>query len=57
MLDILIPTITDGTTVDQTEAHKTNSIILQKMMAEQVKPDVFDPHAIKSNQMSLTAMP
>ena len=39
----LEPTITDDTTIDQTEAHQTNSITLQKMMAEQVKPDVFDP--------------
>ena len=36
----LEPTITDDTT---TEAHQTNSITLHKMMAEQVKPDVFDP--------------
>ena len=39
----LEPTITDDTTIDQTEAHQTNSITLQKMMAEQVKPDVFNP--------------
>ena len=39
----LEPTITDDTTIDQTDAHQTNSITLQKMMAEQVKPDVFDP--------------
>ena len=36
-------TLTDDTTIDQTEAHQKNSIMLQKMMAEQVKPDVFDP--------------
>ena len=41
----LEPTHTDDTTIDQTEAHQTNSITLQKMMVEQVKPDVFDtPH-------------
>ena len=39
----LEPAITDDTTIDQTEACQTNSIMLQKMMAEQVKPDVFDP--------------
>ena len=39
----LEPAITDDTTIDQTEAHQTNSIILQKMVAEQVKPDVFNP--------------
>ena len=31
------------TTIDRTEAHQTNSIMLQKMMAEQVRPDVLDP--------------
>ena len=39
----LEPATTDDTTIDQTEAHQTNSITLQKMMAEQNKPDVFDP--------------
>ena len=45
------PTITDDTTIDQTEAHQTNNITLQKMMAEQVKPDVFDPscHKLTTN--------
>ena len=43
MLGYLEPTITDDTIIDQTETHQTNSITLQKMMAEQVKPDVFDP--------------
>ena len=38
----LEPTLTDDTTKDQTEAHPTNSVTLQKMMAEQVKPDTFD---------------
>ena len=47
----LEPTITDDTTIDQTEAHQTNSITLQKMMAEQVKTDVFDPpdHKLTTN--------
>ena len=47
----LEPTITDDTTIDQTEADQTNSITLQKMMAEQVKPDVFDPscHKLTTN--------
>ena len=35
----LEPAITDDTTIDQTEVHQTNSITLQKMMTEQVKPD------------------
>ena len=43
--------ITDDTTIDQIEAHQTNSIMLQKMMAEQLKPDVFDPphHKLTTN--------
>ena len=47
----LKPTITDDTTIDQTEAHQTNCIMLQKMMEEQVKPDVFDPpcHKLTTN--------
>ena len=45
----LEPAINDDTTIDQTEAHQTNSIKLQKMMAEQVKPDVFDPPCYKLN--------
>ena len=37
--------------MDQTEAHPTNSVTLQKMMAEQVKPDIFNPpwHKLKTN--------
>ena len=33
------------------EAHQTNSITLQRMMAEQVKPDVFNPphHKVTTN--------
>ena len=42
-------TLTDDTTIDQTEAHQTNSVTLQKMMAEQVKADVFDPPCHKLN--------
>ena len=55
----LEPAITDDTTIDQTEAHQTNSITLQKMMAEQVKPDVFDPphHKLTTNiQNALNAL-
>ena len=33
----LEPALTDDTTIDQSEAHSTNSITLQKMMAEQGK--------------------
>ena len=47
----LEPAITDDTTIDHTEVHQTNSITLQKMVAEQVKPDVFDPphHKLTTN--------
>ena len=39
----------DDTTIDASESHSTNSITLQKMMAEQVQPDIFDPphHKLK----------
>ena len=55
----LEPAIIDDTTIDQTEAHQTNSITLQKMMAEQVKPDVFNPpyHKLTTNiQNDLNAL-
>ena len=47
----LEPALTDDTTIDQAAAHQTNSVTLQKMMAEQVKPDIFDPscHKLKNN--------
>ena len=39
----------DDTTIDNSESHPTNSITLQKMMAEQVQPDISDPphHKLK----------
>ena len=47
----LEPTFTDDTTKDQSDTHSTNSVTLQKMMAEQVKPDTFDPphHKLKTS--------
>ena len=39
----LEPAVIDDTTIDQKETHQTYSITLEKMMAEQVKPDVFNP--------------
>ena len=39
----LEPTITDNMTNDQLDAHSTNSVTLQKMLAEQVQPDSFNP--------------
>ena len=46
----LEPALTDDTTTDQTEAHPTNSVTLQKMKAEQVKLNTFDPpcHNLKT---------
>ena len=55
----LEPAIIDDTTIDQTEAHQTNSITLQKMMAEQVTLDVFNPpcHKLTTNiQNELNAL-
>ena len=42
-------TITAKMTTDQPDTHSTNSVTLQKMMAEQVQPDIFDPpcHKLK----------
>ena len=47
----LEPTLTDDTMIDQTEAHPTNSVMLQKMMAEQLKLGIFNPpcHKLKTN--------
>ena len=45
----LEPTIIDDMTIDHPETHSANSVTLQKMMAEQVKPDIFNPlhHKLK----------
>ena len=45
----LEPTIMDNTTIDDSESHPTHNITLQKMIAEQVQPDTFDPphHKLK----------
>ena len=47
----LEPTFTDDTPIDQTEAHPTNSVMLQKIMTEQVKLYIFEPpcHKWKTN--------
>ena len=44
----------DDTTIDDSESHSTNSIILWKMMAEQVQPDILDPphHRLKQGIQS-----
>ena len=39
----LEPAVIDDTTIDEKETHQTNSIMLQKMMAEKVTPDIFNP--------------
>ena len=50
----LEPTLTDDTKIDQSTAHSTNSITLQKMMAEQVKLDTLHPpqHKLKTNSQN-----
>ena len=47
----LKPAVTDDTTIDQRETHQTNSITLQKMMAEKVTLDIFNPpcHTFSTN--------
>ena len=55
----LEPTLTQDITIDQLEAHSTNSVTLQMMMAAQVKLDTFDPphHKLKtSTQNKLDAL-
>ena len=46
----LEPVITDDMTIDQPETHSAHCVTLQKMMAEQVQPDIFDPPHHKLNQ-------
>ena len=50
----LEPTITDDTAIDDLRSHSTNSISLQKMMAEQVQLDMFYPphHKLKPSIQS-----
>ena len=50
----LEPALTDDMTIDQPETHSTHSVTLQKMMAEQVQPDIFDPphHKLKPDIQS-----
>ena len=43
----LEPAIMDDTTIDDSETHSTHSATLQKMMDEQVQPDIFDPFCHK----------
>ena len=47
----LEPAVIDDTTIDQRETHQTNSITLQKIMAEKVTPDIFNPpcHKLSTN--------
>ena len=44
----------DDTTIADSESHSTHSITLQKMMAEQVQPDILDPphHKLKPSIQS-----
>ena len=45
----LEPATTDDTKINDLKSHSANSITLQKMMAEQVQPCIFDPphHKLK----------
>ena len=44
----------DDMTIDQPETHTAQSVTLQKMMAEQVQPDIFGPphHKLKTGIQS-----
>ena len=50
----LEPAVIDDTTIDQRDIHQTSSIMLQKMMAEKVTPDIFNPtsHELSINIQS-----
>ena len=55
----LEPAITGNMTSDEPDAHSTHSVTLQKMMAEQVQPDTFNPphHKLRpSIRSKLTAL-
>ena len=55
----LEPTITDNMPSDQLETHPTNNMTLQKMMAEQVQQETFNPpcHNLKpSIELKLKAL-
>ena len=47
----LEPAVIDDPTIAQRETHQTNSVMLKKMMAEKVTPDIFDPphHDLSNN--------
>ena len=47
-------TLMDDMTIDKPEIHSAHSVTLQKMMAEQVQPDIFDPphHKLKPDIQS-----
>ena len=47
----LEPAVFEDATIDQRETHQTNSITLQKMMAEKVTPNIFNPpcHTLSTN--------
>ena len=53
-IEHLAPAITEDTTIDDLEPHSANRITLQRMMAEQVQPNIFDPpsHQLKPGNQS-----
>ena len=46
----LEPAIPEDMSIAQQDTHSTNSVTLQKMMSEQVQPNIFDPshHKLKA---------
>ena len=55
----LEPTITDNTTIEDSETHSTHSVTLKKMIAEKVQPDFTGPPHHKSKpgiQLKLDAL-
>ena len=57
-IECLEPTITKDTYIAQQDTHSKNSVTLQKMISEQVQPDIFDPpdHKLKAGIKSKLAL-
>ena len=55
----LKPAVIDDSTIEQRETHQMHSIMLKKLMAEKVTPDIFNPphHELSNNiQHDLNAL-
>ena len=58
-IEHLEPAVSDNSTIEQVEIHQANSVMLKKLMAEKVTPDIFDPscHELSNNiQHDLNAL-